>query len=78
MSATATPHDSPYGLASGVWTKSLATAQNAARDIQAGYVWVNTFRKVLPGLPFGGWKDSGYGHDALLENTREKSVVIEL
>jgi aldehyde dehydrogenase (NAD+) len=71
-------NDSPYGLASGVWTKSLATAQNAARDIQAGYVWVNTFRKVLPGLPFGGWKDSGYGHDALLENTREKSVVIEL
>ncbi|GAB2865424.1 aldehyde dehydrogenase [Actinocorallia aurea] len=76
--AIAIANDSPYGLASGVWTKSLATAQRAAQDIQAAYVWVNTFRRVAPGLPFGGWNDSGYGHDALLDNTREKSVVLDL
>ncbi|GAB3686012.1 aldehyde dehydrogenase [Actinocorallia lasiicapitis] len=76
--AIAIANASPYGLASGVWTQSLATAQRAAQDLQAGYVWVNTYRRILPGLPFGGWNASGYGHDALLENTREKSVILEL
>jgi aldehyde dehydrogenase (NAD+) len=37
---------------------------------------VNTYRTMPPGLPFEGMKDSGYGHDSVLANTREKSCVI--
>lgn len=71
-------NDSAYGLAAGLWTRDLGRAHRFVRDLQSGTVWVNTFRQMPPGLPFGGVKDSGYGHDAVLEYTREKAAIIQI
>ncbi|MEV0199216.1 aldehyde dehydrogenase family protein [Nonomuraea sp. NPDC050691] len=71
-------NDSPYGLAAGLWTRDLGRAHRFVRDLRTGTVWVNTFRQMPPGLPFGGVKDSGYGHDGVLEYTREKAAVIQI
>lgn len=70
-------NDSAYGLAAGLWTRDLSRAHRFVRDLQSGTVWVNTFRQMPPGLPFGGVKDSGYGHDAVLQYTREKAAIIQ-
>nr|WP_157246011.1 aldehyde dehydrogenase family protein [Nonomuraea typhae] len=75
--ALALANDSRYGLAAGLWTRDLARAHRFVRDLRSGTVWVNTFRQMPPGLPFGGVKDSGYGHDAVLAYTREKAAIIQ-
>jgi acyl-CoA reductase-like NAD-dependent aldehyde dehydrogenase len=71
-----------YGLAAGVWTRDLTKAHRVARAVQAGTVWVNTYNLYDPSLPFGGFKQSGFGRelgieavDAYLET---KSVWIDL
>jgi betaine-aldehyde dehydrogenase len=69
-----------YGLTASVWTTSLDRALSAARDIEAGYVWVNGSGAHVPGAPFGGYKDSGIGReediDELFSYSQLKSVVI--
>jgi aldehyde dehydrogenase (NAD+) len=76
--AVAISNDSSYGLAAGVWTRDLGRAHRFVRDLRSGTVWVNTFRQMPPGLPFGGVKDSGYGHDSVLAYTREKAAIIQM
>ena len=80
--ALALANGTPYGLAAGVWTQDLGRAHRFVRDLEAGAVWVNTYRKVHWAVPFGGVKESGYGRDSgwesVLENTRLKSSWIDL
>ncbi len=56
-------NDSFYGLASGVWTKDIKKAHRAARALAAGTVWVNTYNVFDPAIPFGGYKQSGFGRE---------------
>ncbi|MBM2712886.1 aldehyde dehydrogenase [Mesorhizobium caraganae] len=78
--ALALANDTPFGLASGVFTTNLAKAHRMARGIHAGVVWVNTYRAVSPLVPFGGYGQSGLGReggmDAIRDYTRSKSVWI--
>ncbi len=74
--AVALANDSRFGLASGVWTRDLDRAHRMIRDIHSGNVWVNTYMQTRHELPFAGIKESGYGHDSILEYTREKAAVI--
>ncbi|KAB8142248.1 aldehyde dehydrogenase family protein [Chloroflexia bacterium SDU3-3] len=56
-------NDTPYGLASGVWTSDMAKAHRFAAAIKAGTVWVNGYNLWDPAVPFGGYKESGYGRE---------------
>ena len=75
-------NNSRYGLAAGVWTRDIGRGLRMARNIRAGTVWVNTYNLYDPGLPFGGFKESGFGRDlgrdALSGYTENKSVWINL
>ena len=68
--ALAIANDTTYGLACGVWTNDLKRAHRFIRDVQAGAVWVNTYRRIHWAAPFGGFKESGYGRDSGLESLR--------
>jgi len=71
-----------YGLAAAVWTRDIKKALRAAKALKAGTVWVNTYNFYDPGLPFGGYKESGFGrergHAALEEYTQVKSIWVDL
>ncbi|HUF16448.1 MAG TPA: aldehyde dehydrogenase family protein [Thermoanaerobaculia bacterium] len=71
-----------YGLAAAVWTRDISKAHRVARAIKAGTVWVNTYNLYDPALPFGGFKESGFGRDqgrdALEKFTQTKSVWVNL
>ena len=73
-------NDSRFGLGSGVWTSDIGRAFRMAERIQAGTVWVNTYRAVSFMSPFGGYKDSGMGRengmDAIRDYLQVKSVWI--
>lgn len=75
-------NDTPYGLAAGVWTSDIACALRMAERIEAGTVWVNTYRAVSFMAPFGGMKRSGIGREsgqiAIDEYLNTKSVWIDM
>ncbi len=75
-------NDTVYGLAAAVWTRDVSKAHRIARAIKAGTVWVNTYNLYDPALPFGGFKESGFGRDqgrdALEKYTQTKSVWVNL
>ncbi len=75
-------NDTVYGLAAGVWTKDVSKAHKVAAALRAGTVWVNCYNVFDPALPFGGFKQSGWGremsHNALECYTETKSVVVKL
>jgi acyl-CoA reductase-like NAD-dependent aldehyde dehydrogenase len=56
-------NQTPYGLAAGVWTQDVDRAHRMAARLKAGVVWVNTYNMFDSGVPFGGFKQSGYGRD---------------
>lgn len=74
-------NNTPYGLTAAVWTKDIDRALRVARAVEAGYVWINDVERRYPGVPFGGWKQSGAGSEQglaeeLLSFTRRKSVNV--
>jgi acyl-CoA reductase-like NAD-dependent aldehyde dehydrogenase len=80
--AVAKANDIFYGLASGVWTRDVKKAHSVSRRLRAGTVWINTYNYFDPGMPFGGYKGSGFGRDlgaaCLHEYTQLKSVWLNL
>jgi acyl-CoA reductase-like NAD-dependent aldehyde dehydrogenase len=63
-------NDTKYGLAAGVWTSDIGRAVRMSAALQAGTVWVNTYRAVSYMMPFGGMKHSGIGRESGLESIR--------
>ena len=60
-----------YGLGSGLWTRDLARAHRVARDVRSGMVWINCYKRVHPGSPFGGMGASGHGREMGFEAMRQ-------
>jgi betaine-aldehyde dehydrogenase len=71
-----------YGLGGGLWTNNLQRAHKFAREMKSGMVWINCYKRVNPGSPFGGVGASGYGRemgfDAMREYTQVKSVWVNV
>jgi hypothetical protein len=73
---------SNFGLAAGVWTRDISHAHRIASELQTGTVWVNCYNVFDAALPFGGFKESGWGREMgrdVLDNYLEtKSVCVKL
>jgi gamma-glutamyl-gamma-aminobutyraldehyde dehydrogenase len=76
--AIAVANDSIYGLVASVWTSDIKMAHRAARELEAGLVWVNFFEHSDFTQPFGGYRQSGQARDktlaSVLSYTQTKSV----
>jgi acyl-CoA reductase-like NAD-dependent aldehyde dehydrogenase len=71
-----------YGLGGGLWTRDLSRAHRVAGAIRSGMVWINSYKRVNPGSPFGGVGQSGYGREmgfeAMHDYTDAKSVWVNV
>jgi phenylacetaldehyde dehydrogenase len=78
----AAANDTDYGLGAGIWTKDISKAHALAKKIRAGTVWINCYNVFDAALPFGGYKQSGWGremgHEALEAYTEVKAVCAQL
>jgi aldehyde dehydrogenase (NAD+) len=72
----------PYGLAAAVWTREVKKAHSVSRRLRAGTVWINTYGLMDAALPFGGYKNSGFGRElgihAIEHYTELKTVWLNL
>ena len=75
-------NDNVYGLAAGVWTRDIGKAHRMAEHLQAGTVWINCYNIFDAALPFGGYKQSGWGremgHEVLNNYTQTKAVCARI
>ena len=80
--ALAIANSTEYGLGSGLWTKDLSRAHKMADAIHAGMCWINCYKRVSPGSPFGGVGQSGYGREmgfeAIHDYTEARSVWVNV
>ena len=78
----AVANDSQYGLGAGIWTRDISKAHALAKKLRAGTVWINCYNVFDAALPFGGYKQSGWGremgHEALDAYTEVKAVTTQL
>jgi acyl-CoA reductase-like NAD-dependent aldehyde dehydrogenase len=67
-----------YALAAGIWSRDYKRIWRVARAVQAGTVWINTYKQFSISTPFGGWRDSGIGREkgrlGILEYMEQKSL----
>ena len=63
-------NDSAYGLAAGLWTRDFSRGWRVARRLQAGTVWINTYKQLSIATPFGGFKESGLGREKGVSGVR--------
>jgi len=75
-------NNSIYGLSASVYTNDINKANYFAANLKAGTIWVNCHNVLQPSIPFGGYKQSGFGRDlgeyALNEYTQVKAVITKL
>jgi acyl-CoA reductase-like NAD-dependent aldehyde dehydrogenase len=71
-------NDSAYGLACGIWTADYNRAWRVARAIEAGTVWINTYKQLSISTPFGGFKDSGIGREKGIQGMRLYQIAKSL
>jgi phenylacetaldehyde dehydrogenase len=75
-------NNNPNGLAAAVWTKDISKAHEIAHELRAGTVWINCYNIFDAAMPFGGYKESGWGremgHDALELYTETKAICARL
>ena len=78
----ATTNELPYGLTAGIWTRDISRALRFASEVESGFVCVNGALRHYPGVPFGGYKDSGIGREEglteLLDFTQTKAINVTL
>ena len=78
----AAANDTEYGLGAGIWTRDISKAHALAKKLRAGTIWINCYNVFDASLPFGGYKQSGWGremgHEALEAYTEVKAVTTQL
>jgi phenylacetaldehyde dehydrogenase len=77
-----TANTTTYGLAAGIWTKDISKAHRLAKRLRAGTVWINCYNVFDAALPFGGYKESGWGremgHEVLDNYLEVKAICAQL
>ena len=75
-------NDSVYGLAAGIWSRDFPRALRLARALEAGTVWINTYKTFSISTPFGGFKESGLGREKGMQGIKaymqQKSIYLGL